>query len=162
MPRTKTHVLETNSKDYIRSKINSYYPNGDALAREWNEKDYGIDLFVEFFKNGIPTGNIAYIQLKATENQIKKNSKTEDISCPNVSACSLEYAKQRKIPFILIYISMIEPITFYYVDIQSLNVNELLHKSNKNSSRKTTVRIPIKNVSNGNLDGLFNLIYKYF
>ncbi len=73
MPRTKTHVLETNSKDYIRSKINSYYPNGDALAREWNEKDYGIDLFVEFFKNGIPTGNIAYIQLKATENQIKKN-----------------------------------------------------------------------------------------
>ncbi len=57
---------------------------------------------------------------------------------------------------------MIEPITFYYVDIQSLNVNELLHKSNKNSSRKTTVRIPIKNVSNGNLDGLFNLIYKYF
>jgi hypothetical protein len=41
------------------------------LPREWvyreKDKDYGIDGEVEIFTNGIATGCIFYIQLKATD-----------------------------------------------------------------------------------------------
>lgn len=125
MPRTKSHIIETNSGDYFKTIIDSLYPNNDALVRQWTEKDYGIDFVVEFFNDGYPTGNIAYVQLKGTEEKIKKNKLSDYVSCPNVSLCSLEYAKQDKIPFILIYVSLAEPKEFYFIDIQSLDVDQL-------------------------------------
>ena len=162
MTRTRSHVIETNSINFIKTKIDSFYQNGDALAREWNERDYGIDLVIEFFNNGYPTGNIAYLQVKATESKIHKNIRSDYISCPNVSSSSLEYANQNKIPFILIYISMSQPIEFYFVDIQSLNVGNLIEKANKNLTNKTTVKIPSINNSKGDFTSLFELIKRYF
>ena len=162
MPRIPSHVIETKSKDYMRSIIDSFYKNGDALVRGWDERDYGIDLTVEFFENGCPTGNIAYLQIKSTESRITKNLKTEDVSCSGVSACSLEYAKQKKIPFILIYISIAEPIEFYYIDIQSLNVEALLSVACDNDSKKTTVRIPVTNRCDNDITPMIGLIQSYF
>ena len=162
MPRTKSHVVETNSINFIRNKVDSFYSNGDALFREWNEKDYGIDLVIEFFDNGYPTGNIAYLQIKATESKIRKNITSDDVSCPNVSSSSLEYATQNKIPFILIYISMIDPIEFYFIDVQSLNVRKLIKKAKENETSRTTVKIPLTNYSKGDMTSLFRLIKQYF
>lgn len=162
MPRTKPHVIETNSKDYIRTKINSFYKNGDALVREWNERDYGIDLVIEFFQDGYPTGEMTYLQIKATEDTIIKNVRSNDVSCPGVSLSTLEYAKQKRIPFILIYISLKDPKEFYFIDIQSLNVEELYKKAKGNSTKKTTIKIPSINRSDGDLTSLFQLIKKYF
>ncbi len=162
MPRNQAHVIETRSKDYIRNKIDSYYSNGDALVREWNERDYGIDFVVEFFCDGTPTGNIAYLQLKATEEKIKKNEKSNDVSCSNVSLSSLDYAKQRKIPFVLIYISMSEPVEFYFVDIQSLDVVALIERAKSNATKRTTIKIPISNKSTGDMAIMFDLIKSYF
>ncbi len=162
MPRTSTHVIETTSKDYIRNQINSYYGNGDALVREWNERDYGIDFVVELFDNGIPTGNIAYLQIKATSKHIEKNKQTNDVSCANISASSLDYAKQKKIPFVLLYVSICEPREFYFVDLQSFDVNNLIKRANCNESKSVTVRIPIKNrCTDNNLDDFFQLIKSY-
>lgn len=162
MARVKAHVIETASKDYLRSKIDSYYQNGDALVRGWDERDYGIDLVIEFFEDGCPTGNMAYLQIKATENTIAKNKRTDDVSCNGVSACSLEYAKQNKIPFILIYISLAEPKEFYFIDIQSLDVNKLLKSAQENSRNSTTVRIPHVNRCGDDISGLMKLIRSYF
>lgn len=162
MPRTKSHVIETRAKDYLRAKIDSFYSNGDALVRDWNERDYGIDLVVEFFENGVPTGNLAYLQIKATENRIIKNTNSDDISCPGVSASCLEYAKQDRIPFILIYLSIVEPIEFYYIDVQSMNVKELQEKARANSSNRISIKIPLTNKSDGDMTMLFKLIHSYF
>lgn len=110
MPRSKTQVKETKSRDWFRSKIDSYYENGDALFREWSERDYGIDAVVEIFDNGYPTGKIAFIQIKGTSNTIKVLKigayKGKAVLCHNVFNSSLDYARQDKIPMILVYVSL--------------------------------------------------------
>ena len=52
MSRSKPHVIETKSRDYLRSKIDDFYENGDALFREISERDYGVDAIIELFENG--------------------------------------------------------------------------------------------------------------
>lgn len=64
MARTSTHVIELNSKDCVRSRINSFGDNGDYIFRELSERDYGIDALIECFDGGVPTGKIAFLQIK--------------------------------------------------------------------------------------------------
>ena len=89
MSRTETHVRETISRDMVRSKIDSFYPNGEALVREWSERDYGIDFVIELFENNLPTGKIAFLQVKGTAKTINKLQKSEEVSCAGVSVSSL-------------------------------------------------------------------------
>ena len=56
MSRISSHIIETKTRDYIRSVIDNYYENGDALFRELSERDYGIDGLIELFCDGDPTG----------------------------------------------------------------------------------------------------------
>ena len=100
MGRTCEHAKETQSRNYVRGIIDGYYSNGDALIREWSERDYGIDFVLELFDNGTPTGKLAYLQIKGTGNQIEKLKKSNEVSCSNVSLSCLAYAEQDRIPFI--------------------------------------------------------------
>ncbi len=61
MGRTATHVIETKATDFIQSKVNGFYLNGDSLFRQITERDYGIDAIIELFNNGVPTGQIALV-----------------------------------------------------------------------------------------------------
>lgn len=67
MSRNSNHVRETKSRDMVRGLINSFYANGDALVREWAERDYGIDFVLELFEDGVPSGKIAFLQIKGTD-----------------------------------------------------------------------------------------------
>ena len=143
--RINTHFVETSSKDYIRGLINSYN-NGDALVRELSERDYGIDLLVEIFENGIPTGKIAFLQIKGTCNDFYR-IKNGDISCTKVSESSLIYAQQKRIPFFLVYVSIKTPKQFVYILLQTKDIKNLLLKTKKNKNKNTTVRIPQISIS---------------
>ena len=83
MSRIPSHVIETKTRDYIRSVIDKYYENGDALFRELSERDYGIDGLIELFREGDPTGQIALVQIKGTSNTIQP-LKNKDVVYPNV------------------------------------------------------------------------------
>ena len=161
MPRTSTHVRETASRDIVRMKIDSFYPNGDALVREWSERDYGIDFVLELFDDGVPTGKIAFLQIKGTEKKIEKLARTDEVSCPDVTISSLEYAKQKRIPFVLIYASTVEPVEFYFVDLQSV-VEDVLGGLKKENQKKVTVRIPYGNHAATDLFGFFDLVNSYY
>lgn len=165
MPRTLTHARETKSRDMVRTKIDSFYPNGDALFREWSERDYGIDAVVELFENGYPTGKIAYIQLKGTESTIEPMKrgplKGQVVSCNNVSNSTLEYARQNRIPMILIYASVAIPECFYYVDLQS-QIDDIEARRTKTKQESHTVHIPIGNFAENDLTGFFELINSYY
>lgn len=161
MPRTQQHVRETVSRDMVRRMIDAFYENGDALIREWTERDYGIDYLLELFDNGTPTGKLAFLQIKGTGMTIEKLRRSEEVSCPGVSISSLEYAKQKRIPFVLIYAS--SENLFYYIDLQSI-VSKVFDKITGESQRKTTtIRIPIMNCTyESNLSGFFDLINSYY
>lgn len=38
MSRVSSHAIETIARDYVRSEINRFYDNGDALFRELTER----------------------------------------------------------------------------------------------------------------------------
>ena len=155
MPRTSSHVIETRARDYLREKINSFYENGDALFREITERDYGIDAIIELFHVGIPTGMIAMVQIKGTENIIKISSNNQYVSC-RISSSNAYYALQNNIPIILTYIYIGEPSYFYYVKVQDAITAEKRQKIEKQET--INIRIPVENKITEDLDPIFELI----
>lgn len=156
MSRTDPHKIETKSKNIFRSIIDSN-KYCDALVRDINERDYGIDFMVELFENENPTGKIAFIQLKGTQKEIESLKKSDEISCPGISNSSLSYGEQNNIPFIIVYLS-IETKEFYFIDIQSLNLN-----FNSESTNNITIRIPVKNkCDENNVEKFIDTIKKYY
>ncbi len=155
MSRSTPHVIETKSRDFLRSKIDSFYENGDALFRELSERDYGVDAIIELFENGTPTGKIALVQLKASEKMIVPLKNSYDVSC-RISSCSAKYAKQNTIPIIIIYAYIGKPSLFYFAKLQDIITDEQKRKIDEQDS--ITVRIPADNMTTDNLEPLFELI----
>ena len=159
MSRTPTHVIETQSRDRIRKAIDDYYVNGDALFREITERDYGIDAIIELFSGGNPTGQIAFVQIKGTQNTISPLKPSPNVSC-TITPSNAEYARQKRIPVILIYVCVKKDETFYYARLQDIVTDAHVKKINKQKS--ITVRIPINNSSADSLEPLFSLIRDYY
>lgn len=157
--RTSPHVIETKSRDCIRSKINAFYENGDALFRELSERDYGIDAIVEMFENGIPSGKIAFIQIKGTNNAIQPLKNKNCVSC-QISSSNLMYAKQTSIPVILVYVNVSKPDGFYYLALQNSIYKENLDKCNKQKS--INVHIPLENNALDDFEGFFDIILSFY
>lgn len=158
MIRVEPHVIETRSKDIVRGKINSFYSNGDSLVREITGRDYGVDFILEVFEKRIPTGKIAYLQIKGTEKEIKRLSREEAVSCSGVSASSLYYSKQDRVPFVLIYVSTKEKC-FYFDIIQN---NKSINKKSSFLQKKYTIRIPLENKVENDLSLFFDKINNFF
>ena len=159
------HARETHARDMVRTKIDSFFENGDAIFREWSERDYGIDAVVELFENGCPTGIIAFIQIKGTSKKIETIKrgpyKGKYVSCGTVSDSTLDYARQNRIPMILIYASLNEPECFYYVDLQS-QIDDVEKRRRKVNQAEHTVHIPKENYAENDLTGFFDLIRSYY
>lgn len=153
--RISAHVIETKAKDCIRTQIDNFYDNGDALFREITERDYGIDAIIELFYEGKPTGKIALVQIKGTKNVITPLKKSDEISC-SISSSNAEYAFQNNLPVILFYVCITKPDCFYYVKLQDKITEDYCEKIK--SQEKITIRIPINNNSMEDLEALFQLI----
>ncbi|MCD6556944.1 MAG: DUF4365 domain-containing protein, partial [Bacteroidales bacterium] len=67
MQRPRQHIIETKSKKHLNSIIPDHW-----VLREL-APDYGLDFLVEIFKKGSSTGNIFYIQLKGSDQNIENN-----------------------------------------------------------------------------------------
>jgi len=155
--RVSPHIIGDQSKDYIRLKINE---NGNTLFRELTGIDYGIDAIIELFDNGIPTGKIAFIQIKGTSLPIVPLIRTPNyISCPNISISNLNYSFQKNIPVILLYISLKGDKGFYYTTLNNNIDNDI---SSKIKQDTTTIRIPIENYIKNNINPLISIINDFY
>ncbi|MDE6501945.1 MAG: DUF4365 domain-containing protein [Ruminococcus sp.] len=157
--RINTNLIETKSRDKVRTIIDNY---GNALFRDFTERDYGIDALIELFNNGNPTGKFALLQLKATEKTIVPNKNNSYVSVKGISMANAQYAFQKNIPVILIYVSIKENAGFYYADIQSIVNESIITKLNQNSSGETTLRIPVDNYITDDITPLITLIESYY
>lgn len=157
--RISTHKIETDSTDYIRNTIDGYYENGDALYREVTGRDYGIDAIIELFDNGIPTGKIAFIQIKGTKNAIVPLRTAKSFISCKITASNIDYAIQNRIPVLLFYVSLNKQPIFYFARLQDVITEDQINKSKRQNS--ISVRIPINNSSAEDLDSLFSLIMDY-
>lgn len=159
MSRTPSHVIETKARDYIRSVIDNYYENGDAIFRELSERDYGIDGLIELFSNGDPTGQIALVQIKGTTKTIQPLKRQDVVSC-QISISNAKYALQNNLPIILLYVSITKPEGFYYVDINKIVNSTDLTKNAKQES--IAIHIPIENNALEDLEPLFENIRNFY
>ena len=99
---------------------------------------------IELFAGDYPCGKIALVQLKSTQDSIKKNKRTDEVSC-TISTSNARYAFQSNIPVILIYISL-SGTGFYYVNIQeAIDIGNRKTKKKIEYQKKITVKIPYSN-----------------
>lgn len=157
MSRKSSHVIETNSTDIFRTKVNSFYSNGDALFRDVTERDYGIDGLIELFENECPTGMISLIQIKGKENTIVPLKKYDGVSC-QISTSNVHYAFQKNIPVIVVYLSIKDNV-FYYVCLNDL-VDDI--SDEKMNNNKITIRIPNENLIVDDLEPMFSKIRDFY
>lgn len=156
--RTPPHKLEARSCDKARTIIDKHE---SALFRELTGKDYGIDGVIELFENDYPSGKIALVQVKSTQDHIKKNKKTEDVSC-TISTSNARYAYQNNIPVVLIYVSLADD-GFYFIDIQNaIDLNDSKLRKKINSQKSITVRIPISNWIENDVSPVIDIIQSYY
>lgn len=158
MARIYPHVVETKSKNCIRSRIDSFGEKGDYLYRELTERDYGIDGIVECFENGVPTGKIAFVQIKGTSKTIIPQKNKPVVSCVGISKSNLQYAKQNRIPVILLYVSLQDPCPIYYADLRK--VAQRVHI--KEDAETVTIHIPEDNCTTNDISGIIDMIYAYY
>jgi len=155
MSRTGPHIIETKSKDIIRSKIDKFYQNGDALYRELTERDYGIDALIELFKEGNPTGSLALLQIKGTEKKFKALKRKPYISI-QISTSNAKYGYQNNIPIMLLYVNTLNDEDIYYVKLQEA-VGSIAQNKIK-EQKEISINIPISNCIKEDLEPFFETI----
>lgn len=159
--RILPHEIETVSKDNIRSIINA---DGRGLFRELTERDYGIDAMVEVFEEGFVTGKFGLIQCKGKKDAITPLVTCPDyVSCPGITRANIQYLEQDNTAVIVTYGSMRDRNSFYYADLKEiLSDNQIEALNSGTNNTKVTVRIPIANNAEDNIDGFFEIINRYY
>ena len=82
------------------------------------------------------------------------------MSC-TISASNAEYADQFNIPVIVIYASLADRDSFYYVELQDALTDEHRNKLD-NGQEQITIRIPCKNQITDSIDPIRDIIDKYY
>lgn len=158
MARTSTHFIEIKSKDCVRSRINSFGDSGDYIFRELSERDYGIDAIIECFDGGVPTGKIAFLQIKGTDSVIVPLKRTPVVSCGSISVSNLHYAKQNRIPVIIIFVSLKNARPMYYADLREVSSEVDFREG----ADRVTIHIPQENCTFDDISPILKIIDHYY
>jgi hypothetical protein len=95
--RDHTHIIETESRRIVASLL----PADRFLERDQTERDYGIDLTVECFDHGEPSGAILLLQVKGTDGEPPRE---EQQGIPfDISVERLKRAERFATPVLLVW-----------------------------------------------------------
>jgi hypothetical protein len=143
--RIKTHVIDTQA----RKLVPNVFPN-EWEHREITGRDYGIDMEIELFEQGNPTGQILLLQIKGTTkiipNDIKKYFSF------SIETKTLKYAERFITPFLLVICPVNEkPIKAYYIWLQDYIKTCLdIDKIKWRNQEDVTLHIPKNNIMPNN------------
>jgi hypothetical protein len=98
--RIANHRTETLAVRQIIGHISA-----DWLIRNMDERDYGIDLMFEVFNSRFPTGRIAFVQSKGTEDAFQRGP-DNCVVLNNFPVKTIEYALRLSAPFFVFYTSL--------------------------------------------------------
>ncbi len=119
--------------------------------RELTGRDYGIDMIIEVFENGIATGNLLSLQIKGTS----KNISIAEKIIYDLPVRTLIYSDMFIAPVLLVLCPVnSQQKGFYYLWLQEY-IRVILNRENpdwrKNTS-KVRVKIPVRNYMPGDED----------
>lgn len=150
--RHKNHINESKSWSITKNIIPQEW-----IIRELNERDYGVDAYLELILNekGLVSGDVCYIQLKSTEEIKWKDGETK-----------LSKIKKSTINY---WLSLPAPVFVFYID---LYLNELYFCSiekyvrenyDKYLKNNDTMSLTFYQLNNLREDiGLVNFLYSYY
>jgi len=131
--RPRTHVLETESKTFVRNVLPPTWIIDDTRA------DYGLDLYVEIVNGEELTGAYFSMQLKATDELVVRDGDYLSHQC---KTSTLRYFLER--PELVVYLVYdAQDKQGFWVWIQDYVRNEL--DSSWRGQETATVKIPLKN-----------------
>lgn len=155
--RTYQHIIDTKAVRQVINAIPEY-----SVVRELTERDYGIDLMIEFFsktgenKHGHEifdsTGYVSYLQIKGTDKVLKVNA--NGALSYNIDKKSLYYVEKFSTPFILTRVYTKkgkEAIYFLWLQRYISDVLDIKNPEwRTEKSKSLTIEIPIHNNFNTN------------
>ena len=164
--RTYQHIIDTKAVKQVINSIPEY-----SVVRELTERDYGIDLMIEFFaihdskdKDGHDqydsTGYICFLQIKGTENKIKTNA--NDTISYTIDKKALLYVEKFSTPFILTRVYTNQN-SIYFIWLQRYISDFLdIKKPNWRTEKKAslTIYIPKHNNFSNNFKKIEKIAYR--
>lgn len=152
--RTYQHVIDSKA---VKTTINSIPDR--CVVRGLSERDYGIDLMIEIFKeHGTDkhghavydsTGHVCYLQIKGTDKEIKINSESDTVNI-SIEKKHLFYVEKFPTPFILIRACTLqtkEAVYFLWLQRYIIDVIDIESPDWRTAAKETyTVRIPKANI----------------
>jgi len=165
--RTYQHLIDTKAVKQVLNSIPDY-----CVIRELTERDYGIDLMIEFFskigenqhKHPIydTTGHICYLQIKGTEKQLKIND-DETISF-SIDKKSLFYVEKFSTPFILVRVCTLKgKQEIYFLWLQRYISDKLDNQKpdwRTETQESETLYIPIDNKLPSNFEKVEKIAWR--
>jgi hypothetical protein len=164
--RTQAHIIDTKAVKAVMSQLPDHW-----VVRELSERDYGIDLLVEIFVPGAKDSNgkdafeasgaIFHVQIKGTSEALTPVA-AGSINY-SIEKRSLRYVEKFSSPFFLFRVSVVEPITVYFLWIQryikeAMDVNDPYWRDSAKDS--ITVRIPKSNELQAGLERIEEIAFR--
>lgn len=139
--RPRQHVIETLTRRIVPSLL----PPETFVERDQTERDYGVDLTLEVFEDGNPTGSFLMLQLKGTDDDPPDANSTSVTF--DMSVKSLLRAERFVVPILLVWCPVnADPARYWYLWLQEYS--SVVLDQDMSWRDQTTVRlhIPIGNV----------------
>lgn len=143
--RIDTHRTDTLA---VRKLFAALSP--DWIIRDLSERDYGIDLMLEYYAGDEPTGQIVFLQVKGTSHSIQTDQGL--VKFP-LAKKTLLYAERFPEPFLLVHTSTNTSEPIYYAWIQKY-ISHVLDRDRPlwrtEEDGKININIPAANTFSSN------------
>ncbi len=150
--RIDTHRTDTLA---VRKLISQLSP--DWIIRDLSERDYGIDLMLEYYEGNNPSGQIIFFQIKGTAAPIEPKGNLVKFLLP---IKTLLYAERFPEPFLLVHTSIDQATPIYFVWIQKY-IDHVLDRDRQlwrtEPDGTININIPIENTLNENSKKLIEI-----
>lgn len=111
--RSDTHRIDTLAVRRLISVMNENW-----IVRDLSERDYGIDLMVEYWDHERPTGKTAFFQIKGKRDPVIVLKRDPVVSFYDFPVKTLLYAEHFPEPFFLIHLSVEKDQPIYFLWLQ--------------------------------------------
>ncbi|WP_166268228.1 DUF4365 domain-containing protein [Providencia sp. M-27] len=150
--RILAHSIDSSAIAQINVKV----PARDWVVHSIGERDYGIDLMIQVFKDKQPTGNCFFVQAKGTQTKF-----TNKVKMANFPVDTIKYALLFNVPFFVFYISTTSKVIKYiwlqkYVELE-LNEN----KPKWRDQKSVTLYFPDENDLDTNTAKIDNILIEH-
>lgn len=131
-------------------------PAKDWVVHTIGERDYGIDLMIQVFKNEKATGDCFFVQAKGTEKIFN-----DSVKMPDFPVKTIEYALLFNVPFFVFYTSITSK-SIKYIWLQKYVELELNNKKpNWREQEDITLYFPEENDLDSNTVKIYNILTEH-